>query len=88
MNQAAKLEQVQQMASPLYNLANATIQMNTTIKNLVDTNEMLTKAIAGIQLTIAGMCTAGVPTSPAPTAPAPMTETHVYPSNWRNTKPA
>jgi hypothetical protein len=52
-NQAAKLEQVQQMASSLDNLAISTIQKNTTIKNLVATNMMLTKAIADIQLSIA-----------------------------------
>jgi hypothetical protein len=52
-NQAAKHEQAQQMASSLDNLANATIQQNTTIENLVATNAMLTKAIADIQLSIA-----------------------------------
>jgi hypothetical protein len=52
-NQAAKLKQAQQMASSLDNLANATIQKNTTIENLVATNSMLTKAIADIQLSIA-----------------------------------
>jgi hypothetical protein len=62
-NQAAELKQAQQMASSLYNLKNATIQKNTTIKNLVATNLMLTKAITNIQLSIAKMCTARVPTS-------------------------
>jgi hypothetical protein len=52
-NQAAKLEQAQQMASSFNNLANATIQKNTTIKNLVATNATLTKAIAIIELSIA-----------------------------------
>ena len=47
-NQAAELNQTQQMASSLDNLANATIQKNTTIKNLVATNATLTKAIANI----------------------------------------
>jgi hypothetical protein len=47
-NQAAELEQVQQMASSLDNLANATIQKNTTIENLMATNTMLAKAIANI----------------------------------------
>jgi hypothetical protein len=41
------------MASSLDNQANATIQKNTTIKNLVATNAMLTKAITKIQLSIA-----------------------------------
>jgi hypothetical protein len=35
--QAAKLEQAQQMASSLNNLANTTIQKNTTIENLMAT---------------------------------------------------
>jgi hypothetical protein len=47
-NQAAKLKQAQQMASSLDNLANTTIQKNTTIKNLVATNATLTKAITNI----------------------------------------
>ncbi len=47
-NQAAKLNQAQQMASSLDNLASATIQKNTTINNLVATNATLTKAIADI----------------------------------------
>jgi hypothetical protein len=47
-NQAANLKQAQQMASSLNNLANATIQKNTAIKNLVVTNATLTKAIADI----------------------------------------
>jgi hypothetical protein len=87
-NQAAELNQAQQMASSLDNLANATIQKNTTIENLVFTNATLTKAIANIQLSIAEMCAAGVPTSPALTAPAPLTDTRVCPSHWNNTKPA
>jgi hypothetical protein len=87
-NQAAKLRQARQMASSLDNLAITTIQKNTTIKNLVATNTTLTKAIANIQLSIARMCAAGVPTSPAPTSPTPLTEAHVRPSHWINTKPA
>jgi hypothetical protein len=86
-NQAVKLKQAQQMAPSLDNLANATIQKNTTIKNLVATNATLTKAIADIQLSIARMCASGVPTSPAPTAPASMMEACVRPSHWNNTKP-
>jgi hypothetical protein len=87
-NQAAKLVQAQQMASSLNNLANPTIQKNSTIKNLVTTNPTLTKAITNIQLSIAQMCAAGVPTLPAPTAPAPLMEARVRPSHWSNTKPA
>ncbi len=51
-NQAAKLKQVQQIAYSLKNLANAKIQKNTTMENLVATNAMLTKAITDIQLLI------------------------------------
>jgi hypothetical protein len=88
VNQADKLDQAQQMVSSLNNLANATIQKNTTIKNLVATNATLTKVIANIQLSIAQMCAAGVPTSPALMAPAPLAEACVHPFHWRNTKPA
>jgi hypothetical protein len=87
-NQAAKLDQAQQMASSLDNLVNTTIQKNNTIKNLVATNATLTKAITNIPLSIARMCTANNPTSPAPTAPAPLTDARVHLSHWSNTKPA
>jgi hypothetical protein len=87
-NQAAELEQAQQIASSLNNLANATIQKNTTVKNLVAPNATLTKAIIDIQLLVTQLCPAGFPTSPAPTAPAPLIEAHVHPSHWSNTKPA
>jgi hypothetical protein len=87
-NQATKLKQAQQMASSLKNLANATIQKNTTIKNLAATKATLTKAIANIQLSIARMCAAGILTSPTATAPTPMMEAPVGPSHWSNTKPA
>ncbi len=87
-NQAAKLNQAQQMASSLDNLVNATIQKNTPIKNLVATSATLVKAIANIQLSIAPMRAVGVPTAPAPTAPAPLKEARVGPSHWSNTKPA
>jgi hypothetical protein len=85
-NQATKLDQAQQMASSLDNLANVTIQKNTAIKNLVATNAMLIKAIADIQLYIARMCAAGVPTSHATTSPAPLIEARVCPSHWSITK--
>ncbi len=88
VNQAAKLGQAQHMASSLDNLANATIQKNTTIKNLVTTNVTLTKTIANIQLSIARMCTASVPTSPAPAAPTPLMEARVRPSHRSHYKPA
>jgi hypothetical protein len=88
-NQATKLEQAQQMASSLDNLANATIQKNTTIttiKNLVATNAMLAKAIADIQLSITQMCAARVHTSHPPPSPTPLPEARVCPSHWSNTK--
>jgi hypothetical protein len=86
-NQAAKLEQAQQMASSLDNRANATIQKNTTIKNLVAINTTLTKTITNIQLSIARMCATCGPTSPALTAPALLMKARVHPSHWSNTKP-
>ncbi len=84
-NQAAKLEKTQQMASSLDNLANVSIQKNAAINNLVATNAMLTKAIAGIQLSIARMGAAGVPIPHATTSPTPLMETHVCPSYWSTT---
>ena len=48
-NQAVEMEQVQQMATSLDNLANASIQKNATIDNLVATNAALSKAIQDIQ---------------------------------------
>jgi hypothetical protein len=87
-NQAAKLDQAQQMASSLNNMANMTIQKNTTIKNLVATNATLTKAITNIQLSITQMCATGIPISPALTAPVPLTNARFRLSYWSNTKPA
>ena len=72
-NQAAEIEQAQQMATSLDNLANASIQKNTTIDNLVTTNAALTRSIQDIQRTLATMMTAPPPTpgawTPAPGAP-------------------
>jgi hypothetical protein len=87
-NQAAKLKQVQLMASLFDNHANTTMQKNTTIQNLVATNAMLTNTIADIQLLISCMCAAGVPTSHATTSSTQATEARARPSNWSNTKPA
>jgi hypothetical protein len=47
-NQAAEIEQAQQMATSLDNLANASIQKNATIDNLVATNAAFSKAIQDI----------------------------------------
>ena len=70
-NQAAEIEQAQQMATSLDNLANASIQKNATIDNLVATNAAFTKAIQDIQRTLATMMTAQPPNtslrSPRPT---------------------
>ena len=52
-NQAAEIKQAQQMAASLDNLANASIQKNTTIENLVATNAALTRSIQDIQRTLA-----------------------------------
>ncbi len=84
-NQAAKLEEAQKMASSLDNLANVSIQKNAAINNLVATNAMLTKAIAGIQLSIAQLGAAGIPIPHATTSLTPLTETHVCPSYWSTT---
>jgi hypothetical protein len=69
-NQAAEIEQAQQMAASLDNLANASIQKNTTIENLVATNAALTRSIQDIQRTLATMMTTPPPTQGAWT-PAP-----------------
>jgi hypothetical protein len=59
------------MATSLDNLANASIQKNATIDNLVATNAAFTKAIQDIQRTLATMMTAQPPNtslrSPRPT---------------------
>ena len=49
-NQAVEIEQAQQMATSLDNLANASIQKNATIDNLVATNAALSKAIQYIRV--------------------------------------
>ncbi len=87
-NQATELEQAQQVASSLDNLANTSIQKNATINNLVATNAMLNKATADIQLSIARMCTARVPIPPTPTFPTPPMVDHVHSLHWSPTKPA
>jgi hypothetical protein len=47
-DQATELKQAQHMAMPLDNLANAFIQINATIENLVATNTALAKDIQEI----------------------------------------
>jgi hypothetical protein len=59
------MEQAQQMATSLDNLANASIQKNTTIENLVATNAALTRSIQDIQRTLAAMMTTRPPAAPA-----------------------
>jgi hypothetical protein len=91
-NQAAEIEQAQQMATSLDNLANASIQKNTTIENLVATNAALTKSIQDIQRTLATMMTAQTPT-PGPLAFVPPGQptgenTPTRPSHWTTVKPA
>ena len=70
-NQAAEMEQVQQMATSLDNLANASIQKNTTIENLVATNAALTRSIQDIQRTLATMMTTRPPTPFVPALAPP-----------------
>ena len=66
-DQAAEIKQVQQMATSLDNLANASIQKNATIDNLVATNAALSQDIQDIQRTLATMMTTR---PPAPFVPA------------------
>jgi hypothetical protein len=67
-NQAAELEQAQQMATSLDNLTNASIQKNATIDNLVTTNAAFSNAIQDIQRKLATMMTNQ---TPPPGTPAP-----------------
>ena len=78
-NQAAEIEQAQQMVTSLDNLANASIQKNTTIDNLVATNAAFTNAIQDIQRTLATMMTAPLP-APRAWSPTPGTPAFVPPS--------
>ena len=88
-NQAAEIEQAQQMATSLDNLANASIQKNATIDNLVATNAALSKAIQDIQRTLATMMTAHTPAPGAPAlTPPPGQPTGDRPSHWATVKPA
>ena len=68
-NQAAEIEQAQQMATSLDNLANMSIQKNATIGSLVATNAALTKAIQDIQFTLATMMTNHAPMPGTPASP-------------------
>ena len=86
-NQAVEMEQVQQMATSLDNLANASIQKNATIDNLVSTNAALSKAIQDIQRTLATMMTNQTPTPGAPAPPGQPTGEHTRPPHWATIKP-
>ena len=81
-NKAAELEQVQQMATSLDNLANSSIQKNATIDNLVTTNAALSKAIQDIQRTLATMMTNLTPTLGSPALSGQPTEEHTRPTHW------
>ena len=97
-NQAAEIEQAQQMATLLDNLANASIQKNTTIENLVATNAALTRSIQDIQRMLATIMTAPPPTPGAwtlaprvPVLAPPSQPTGTTPpgrpSHWATVKP-
>jgi hypothetical protein len=87
-NQATtKLEQAQQMAMSLDNLANESIQKNTTIESLVATNAALTKAVQEIQKILLHMSTS----PPTTGTPAPATTPDIkrtQPAHWSPIKPA
>jgi len=88
-NQATEMEQAQQMATSLDNLANASIQKNTTINNLVIvmTNAALSKAIHYIQCTLATMMTNKTPTPGTPAPPGQPTGERTRPPDWATVKP-
>jgi hypothetical protein len=91
-NQAAEIEQAQQMATLLDNLANASIQKIATIDNLVATNATFSKAIQDIQRTLATMMTTHTPAPGAPTRAHPGQPTGenlpARPPHWAPVKPA
>jgi len=86
-NQAVEIEQAQQMATSLDNLANTSIQKNATIDNLVATNASFSKAIQDIQRTLATMMTNQTPTPGTPTPPGQPTRDRPRPSHWTTVKP-
>jgi len=86
-NQAVEIEQAQQMATSLDNLANASIQKNATIDNLVATNASFSKAIQDIQRTLATMMTNQTPKQGTPTPPGQPTGDQPRPSHWTTVKP-
>jgi hypothetical protein len=86
-NQAAEIEQTQQMATSLDNLANASIQKNVTIDNLVATNAALSKAIQDIKCTIATMMTTHTPTPGTLTPTGQPTGEQTRPTHWTTVKP-
>ena len=91
-NQAAEIEQAQQMAMSLDNLAKAFIQKNAIINNLIPTNDTLSKAIQDIQHILATMMTTHTPDPGAPALPPPGQPTKetppAHPSHWATVKPA
>jgi hypothetical protein len=60
-NAAEEEEQARQIALSLNNLANASIQKNSTIDSLVATNAQLMQALADIQIAMAGMIPPDIP---------------------------
>jgi hypothetical protein len=86
-NQAVEMEQAQQMATSLDNLANASIQKNATIDNLIATNAALSKAIQDIQRTLATIMTNQTPTSGVPAPPGQPKGDHTRPPHWATIKP-
>ena len=71
----------------LDNLANASIQKNTTINNLVMTNTALSKAIQYIQCTLVTMMTNQTPTPGTPAPPGQPTGERTRPPDWATVKP-
>jgi hypothetical protein len=63
-------EQAHQIASSLNNLANTSIQKNSTIHSLIVTNTQLTQALEDIQIAIAHMIPPGHPPPYSGTVPA------------------
>ena len=87
-NQAAtEMEQAQQMAMLLDNLANASIQKKITIESLVATNAALSKAVKDIQQTLAWMTTAVPIAMPVITPIITPDNNRPRPTHWKDIKP-
>ena len=81
------MKQAQPMATLLNNLANASIQKNSTIESLVATNAALSQAVQNIQQTLAWMTTAVPIAIPVIMPTITPDNNRPRPSHWNDIKP-